>query len=194
MKVTAICGSHRKNGNTRFLLETILKTISEKGGKTKLLNLLDYPLSFCQAHSADVCRQGCPYEEEFKEIEKELVSADAIIVGSPVYMGNVPARLKNLMDRTVRLRRKGFLLANKIGAAVVVGASQGGGQEHTISSIHNFFLIHNMIVAGDGEPKSHFGVVSIAKVKGEARKDKIALETAESLAKRILKLLKKPSS
>ena len=191
MKVLAICGSHRKNGNTKFLLEKVLKTINKADIKTKLLDLLDYQLSFCLAHSSDVCRKSCPYTEEFKEIEKELIEADAIIIGSPVYMGNMPARLKNFIDRTVRLRRKGFLLANKIGAAVVVGASQGGGQEQTINTIHHFFFIHDMIVVGDGKPKSHFGVVGVAQSKGDIRKDKIALEAAESMGKRILSLLKK---
>lgn len=190
MKVLAICGSHRKNGNTKILLEKVLKIFRKGGIKTKLLDLLDYPLSFCQAHPSEICVKKCPYEKEFKEIEKELVSADAIIVGSPVYMGDIPARLKNFMDRTVRLRRKGFLLANKIGAAVVVGASQGGGQEQTINSIHNFFLIHDMIVVGDGKPGAHFGVVGIGKDKGDIKKDKAALEAVKRMGQRILELLK----
>ena len=78
-----------------------------------------------------------------------LESADGLIVSSPVYFGTLSGQLKMLFDRTLLLRRNGFLLKDKIGAALAVGASRNGGQEYTIWSIHAWMHIHGMIVVGD---------------------------------------------
>ena len=92
-----------------------------------------------------------------EEIYEKMRVADGIIVAAPVYMGNYPAQLKALFDRSVLLRRKDFALKNKVGAALSVGGSRNGGQEKTIQSIHDWMHIHGMIVVGDN---AHFGGVA----------------------------------
>lgn len=54
-----------------------------------------------------------------------------------------------LMDRSRPLRMD-FKLKNKVGGAIATGGSRNGGQETTIAAIHEFLLIQDAIVVGDG--------------------------------------------
>lgn len=77
----------------------------------------------------------------------ELGDYDAIIVGSPTRFGNMAAQMRNFWDQTGPLWVKAALL-NKFGSAFTSTASQHGGQEMTITSIHTTLLHHGMIVVG----------------------------------------------
>jgi multimeric flavodoxin WrbA len=191
MKVLAINGSHRK-ASTALLLEEVLKEIEHE---KELIHLCDYELSFCKV--CNECKRNggvCIVKDGYQEIEKKLKSADAIIIGSPVYFGSVTGMLKTLFDRT-RTLRVNWELKNKICGAVVVGATKHGGQEHTIQTIHAWALIHGMILIGDSSPTAHFGGMAVARSEnGKYIFDEWGLKTAKSLGKRInevLNLLKK---
>lgn len=77
----------------------------------------------------------------------ELGDYDAVIVGSPTRFGNMAAQMRNFWDQTGPLWARHGLL-NKIGSAFTSTASQHGGQEMTITSIHTTLLHHGMIVVG----------------------------------------------
>jgi len=191
LKIIAINGSHKNNGNTKILLEEVRKEFNEVNADFEEIDLADLDISYCQAHSREFCREkGCVYKDGVDKVLNKMIRADAIIVGSPVYMGSLSGKLKALIDRTVILRRKDFLLRKKVGAAIVVGAAQGGGQECTLRSIHDFMLVQDMTIVSDGKGSSHFGVVGVAGEAGEIKSDKYALETAKNLARRIIEELK----
>jgi NAD(P)H dehydrogenase (quinone) len=77
----------------------------------------------------------------------ELGDYDAVIVGSPTRFGNMAAQMRNFWDQTGPLWIRGALVG-KVGAAFTSTASQHGGQEMTIVSIHTTLLHHGMIIAG----------------------------------------------
>ena len=77
----------------------------------------------------------------------ELGDYDAIIVGSPTRFGNMAAQMRNFWDQTGPLWIKNALL-NKVGSAFTSTASQHGGQEMTITSIHTTLLHHGMVIVG----------------------------------------------
>ncbi|CEG11734.1 conserved hypothetical protein [groundwater metagenome] len=166
--VLGISGSPRK-GNTEILVKKALDVCEAEGLKTKIISLAD-----------DISTD---------EILNDMVDARAIIIGSPTYFANVPAKLKELMDKTIILRRQGRKLKNKIGGAIAVGGSRNGGQEYVILAIHNFMLIHEMLVVSDKET-AHFGGIAIGRNLGDVLNDKDGLETTENLAKRIVEILK----
>jgi NAD(P)H dehydrogenase (quinone) len=87
----------------------------------------------------------------------DLERYPGLILGSPCYFGGVTARMKAFLDATWgRLGR----LSGKVGGAFTASAHIGGGNELTLRALHDFFLIHGMIVQGDakGDP---FGPVLI---------------------------------
>ena len=91
------------------------------------------------------------------EILDIMMKSDGMIIGSPVYFGSVTSQLKMLIRPILRPLRGSFKLKNKIGGAIAAGGSRNGGQESTISVIHDFLLIHDAIVVGDGAPMAHYG-------------------------------------
>lgn len=89
----------------------------------------------------------------------ELLSADAIVVGSPTYYGHMAAQLKQMFDEAVSRHGK---LDGKIGAAFSSSVNIGGGNETTIMGIIEAMLISGMIIQGDPQG-DHYGPVSIGK-------------------------------
>jgi NAD(P)H dehydrogenase (quinone) len=86
---------------------------------------------------------------------EDMVEADGLIFGSPVYFGTPTAELKDLIDRSVGARRK---LRDKVGAAFTTSGHITGGKETTMLAILQAFLIHEMVVVGDPiETGGHYG-------------------------------------
>lgn len=85
MSILFINGSPNKNGNTAKLAAKLLS------GKTyQTLNLVDYKLySYGQKFEDD----------QFDEIVAAMKSADAVIIGSPVYWHSMCGAVRNLIDR-----------------------------------------------------------------------------------------------
>lgn len=77
----------------------------------------------------------------------ELSSYDAIIVGTPTRFGNMAAQMRNFWDQTGGLWADGSLIG-KIGSAFTSTATQHGGQETTLTSIHTTMLHHGLLIAG----------------------------------------------
>ncbi|MDD5355970.1 MAG: flavodoxin family protein [Candidatus Omnitrophica bacterium] len=97
----------------------------------------------------------------------DLLKADAIIMGSPVYYGTMAAPLKQLLDDSVSHHGD---LDGKIGGAFSSSANIGGGNETTVLDILNAMLIHGMIIQGD--PRGdHYGPVSIGKPDQRVEKE-----------------------
>ena len=77
----------------------------------------------------------------------ELGDYDAIIVGAPTRFGNMAAQMRNFWDQTGPLWGTGALVG-KIGSAFTSTASQHGGQETTLVTIHLTLLHHGMMIVG----------------------------------------------
>ena len=77
----------------------------------------------------------------------QLANADAIIFGAPTRYGNVVAQIQSFLDATGQLWLKGALIG-KAGSVFTSTATQHGGQETTIRSLHTELLHHGMVVVG----------------------------------------------
>ena len=111
----------------------------------------------------------------------DLLAADAIIMGSPTYYGQMSAKLKALIDDSVKVHEK---LAGKVGAAFTSAGGTASGAETTLLSIVQAMLIHGMIIQGRADDK-HYGVA----VQGSPKKKD--LEYLEDLGKNVASLVKK---
>jgi len=187
VKIIGIVGSPRTDGNTAFLVETALKSAEEVGAETEIINLSSATLEPCIA--CDICKATgeCAIYDDMGEIIEKLMDADGMIIGSPVYFGSVTSQLKMFIDRSRPLRGS-FKLRNKIGGAIAVGASRNGGQESTIATIHDFLLIHDAVVVGDGAPMAHYGGTGVGGPKGSTEQDDVGIATSKNLGKRVAEL------
>ena len=113
----------------------------------------------------------------------DLLSATAVIVGSPIYFANVSGEVKTFLDNW-RLKfgiMPGFKMRNKVGAAFVTGASPSSGKETTILAIMQAMLINQMIAVSGG---GGFGASATTGPDSPGIDEK-ELETARDLGKRV---------
>ena len=83
--------------------------------------------------------------------ENDLVSADAVIVGSPVYFGNMSGEVKTFFDNWSKFGLfRDRKMRNKVGGAFATGASITSGKEVTILTIFAAMFINQMIVVSGG--------------------------------------------
>ena len=172
MRVLCISGSPRVDGNTAYLLNTLLSTVPGQ-----FVRLTDCRIEHCKACWGWRDHGHCVITDDMTEtVPPLLLESDAVILGSPVFFNNVTADMKGFMDRTWCVRGK---LRNKIGGAVVVG--RRCGLEAAVTAINGFFLKHDMIVANRG-------VAGIAFEKGEVSEHAEAIAAIKTLAERITDL------
>ncbi len=184
LKITGIVGSPRKGGNTEFLVSNALEAAGELGADTEAIYLGSAEIEPCVA--CDICKSTgkCAIYDDMSDILDEISSSNGLVIASPVYFGSVTSQLKMFIDRSRPLRGD-FRLKNVVGGAISVGGSRNGGQETTISAIHQFMLIHDMIVVGDGSPLAHYGGTGVGVTLEDMGSDEIGLKTSRNLGRRV---------
>ncbi|PWB49252.1 MAG: iron-sulfur protein [Candidatus Methanoperedenaceae archaeon] len=185
MKITCISGSPIAGGNNEKMVDMVLKIAQERGFETDRILLSNLKVEPCTDCGACKKSRDCPIDDDMKGIYKKLESSDAFIVSSPVFFGSLSAQLKALFDRTILLRRNGFLLKGKIGAAIAIGGSRNGGQEFTIQTIHSWMHIHGMVVVGDA---GHFGGIAVKPFESDKEGSKTVMDTANMLCNTLSRL------
>ncbi|WP_315074644.1 flavodoxin family protein [uncultured Clostridium sp.] len=103
MKIIAINGSPRKNCNTAALLKKALEGAASKGAETELINLYDLKYRGCISCFACKRKNGehgkCAINDDLTPILEKLETADAIILGSPIYYMDITAGMISLLER-----------------------------------------------------------------------------------------------
>ena len=121
---------------------------------------------------------------------KDLLNADAIIVGSPVYNANIAPEVVQFMSTWPF---EGNPLKDKIGAAFVTAGGISAGEELAQVNILQSMLVFGMVVVGGNDWTSAFGASAITNegVFKTAQLDKIFLQKGFSLGKRVATIAKK---
>ncbi len=103
-KVIAVNGSPRKNYNTGTLINEALKGAQAANAETKLYNLYDLQYKGCI--SCFVCkRKGqtqlskCFMKDELTEVLEQIMESDVLILGSPIYFGDITGAMRSFMER-----------------------------------------------------------------------------------------------
>jgi len=122
---------------------------------------------------------------------EDLLKADAVIVGSPVYNANVAPEVASFMNRWPF---DGSSMRDKIGAAFVSSGGISAGEELTQLNILHSMMIFGMIVVGGEDWRSAFGASAITGEKpfDQMAKGKDVAEEfekkGEALGKRVAEL------
>src|ERR1035437_8009430 len=103
-KVVAIVGSYRKGGTIDTAVEAILEGAREKGAQTHTIYLREQQIEFCtncrQCTQTPGAERGtCAQQDDLEPILKEIESADAVVLGSPVNYYNAPALFRRFLER-----------------------------------------------------------------------------------------------
>jgi multimeric flavodoxin WrbA len=161
MKILGIACSPRKGMTTCQSMEICLEAASAVDStiETELIDLAGLHIHPCTACNA--CKKGvlCSIDDDFTPLLAKFAdpAIGGIIIGTPVYMGSMTGVCKCLLDRSVVMRRNGFLWGGTVGGVLACGHSRNGGQELTITHVQAAMMIHDMILVSDGAPQAHFG-------------------------------------
>ncbi len=189
MRVIAINGSGRKNGNTYLLLKTVLDDLEVEGFETEMIQLAEgKPLQGCvscfrcmENKNMKCVIEGDPFNEYFARASQ----ADGILLGSPVYFSDVTAGMRAFIERCGFVQRaNGGVLKRKAGAGVI--AVRRAGSNFALASLNYLFLISEMIIPG-----SSYWNMAIGRNPGEVLNDAEGIQTMKTLGQNMAWLIKK---
>jgi len=106
MKIIAINGSPRKKWNTATLLGKALDGAASKGVDTELIHLYDLDFKGCISCFACKLRGGksygtCAVSDDLTPIFQKIEKIDALILGSPIYIGAATGEMRSFLERLV---------------------------------------------------------------------------------------------
>jgi multimeric flavodoxin WrbA len=134
MNIIAIFGSPRLNGNTAMLLNQAVKGAREAGAQVEEIILRKLKISPCLEIYGCKSTGRCAIQDDFQKIYDLLLTADGIMLASPIFFYTVSAHTKILMDRCQSLWVKkywidrvqpGEWVAKRKGLFISVGATKG---------------------------------------------------------------------
>jgi multimeric flavodoxin WrbA len=189
MKVLAINGSPRREGNTSKMLDVLLQVLRDKGVETELYQIGGTDIRGCLSCYACIRNKDakCSSKRDcFNEVFEKMLSADGIVLASPTYFADITPELKALIDRSGFVSRaNGGLFRHKVGAGVV--SLRRGGGIHAYDSINHLFQICQMFIVGSTYWNLGFG----GREGDEVLKDDEGLENMRDLGRSMAFLLEK---
>ncbi len=181
MKVIAINGSPRKDGNTYLALKTACDILNAEGIETEIVNVGSLNITGCKACGGCGNAGKCVINDGFNEIAETVASADGIIVGTPVYYAGINGTLKSFLDRFFYVHSSKM----RFKPAAALTALRRSGVTHTYQTIYNFFTISEMLIT----PTSYWPGVH-GRLKGEAEQDLEGMQVARGIGRNMAYLLK----
>lgn len=191
MKVVAVNGSPRRDGNTYHLISKVLDALSGEGIAVEIAHVGGKKMRGCTACGACFEKKDgrCVMDDDaFNETFAKMASADGMILGSPTYFTDVTAEMKALIDRAGFVAMaNGCLFRHKAGAAVV--AVRRGGATHCFDTMNHLFQISQMFIVG-----STYWNIGVGLEKGDVLNDGEGMANMEDLGRSMAFLLKKLKS
>lgn len=122
--------------------------------------------------------------------QQELLDANAIVIGSPVYNANPSPEILSFIKSWPF---EGQPLKNKLGAVFVTAGGFSSGEELVQSSLLHAMMVYGMIVIGGDDWKSSFGASGIHEegTYQSTELDEYFLDKGFRLGKRVAEVLKK---
>jgi len=185
MKVIAINGSARKDGNTELMIQTVFRELEKEGIGTECISLAGRMIEPCKVCWACGGRGNCVHHRDiFREIFEKMKEADGILLGSPVYSANISSAMQAVLERAaVVCDLNPGLMRHKAGAAAA--AARRAGSLQALDSMNHFFLNHEMFVCG-----STYWNMGYGQLPGDVLKDEEGMANMRSLGQNMAFLLK----
>ncbi len=134
VKIIAIYGSPRRDGNSSALLKQAVAGARQEGADVEEVVLRDYKISPCMEIYACMNTGECAIRDDFQKIQAKLEASTGIILASPIFFYSVSAHTKIFMDRCQSLWVRKYWIENQSfgeiptarkGLFISVGATRG---------------------------------------------------------------------
>ncbi|SHJ81303.1 Multimeric flavodoxin WrbA [Paramaledivibacter caminithermalis DSM 15212] len=200
MKIIGICGSPREKSNTEFFVQLTLDELKKKGFDTEFITLRNKKVQECSGCYYCANNNECKIKDDFDDIFREMLQADGIILGSPVYHSSITPKLKALLDRAGFLGRwvandmkekkqaydwKGTAFSGKVVSPITV--ARRAGQNFTFAQLLLWATVNDCIVVG-----SNYWNVGVAGKGGnvDAHEDTEGIGIMKHLAENMAHVIK----
>lgn len=105
MKIVAISGSPRKNGNSASLMRIAVEAAVKRGAEVEVFYPREMNISGCRA--CDGCKRKpesvCVQDDDMHAIYAAIKACDVLVLASPVYFYGLSSWLKAVVDRCYAL-------------------------------------------------------------------------------------------
>lgn len=134
VKITAIYGSPRKDGNSAALLKQAVAGARQEGAEVEEIFLRDHKISPCLEIYGCSKTGECVIRDDFQDLLAKVEAGTGIMLASPIFFYSVSAHTKTFMDRCQSLWvRKYWLEEQSVGETpekrkglfISVGATSG---------------------------------------------------------------------
>jgi len=183
LKILAIVGSPRLNGNTNFLVDQALDEATRCGAETEKIVLSQHTVNPCLGHANCASLESCTQKDDAGWIIDKFYEADGVILGSPVYYLNVTAQMKAFMDRNYFPYKKN--IRAKARAVGIIVVAEQMGIEDTLYTLHQF--LDWIFFVGRNR---RFVVSGYANRPGDAQKNTQLVKEARELGRKMAASLK----
>lgn len=148
MKVMTILGSPRKGGNTATVLDWVEDELRANHHVVDRANMVDYRVQGCMEcyRCQGVSDEpGCSHDDDGNALFKRMISADVILIASPLFCWGFSSQIKPLIDRCYCLvtgyndGRPNSLIENKRAVLLVTAAGPIEGNADLISETFRRF-------------------------------------------------------
>ncbi len=173
MKILALMGSPRKQGNTDVLLDEFLKGSQSRGHKFDKMYLYDMQLTPCV--DCRVCKSGeliCKVKDDMQKLYPLIDKADLIVYATPLYWWGPTGPMKIVMDR-IRPYVANKKIKGKKAVVIVPSGEEPTASRWLMGMFKDSFDYLNMQLVGS--------VLVKAYEKGEVKQDAAALKQAYDL-------------
>ncbi|MGQ9689268.1 MAG: flavodoxin family protein [Desulfobaccales bacterium] len=185
MKIVAVLGSPRPNGNSALLAKAFLEVARERGADIEVYRLNQMNIKGCQG--CGKCKtdsEVCVVEDDLAPVYDAVRQADLLVLASPVYFGDLSGQLKCFWDRTYAFANPDFSSRLAPGKKTVMLLAQGAPAEEMFNDIHPryerwlkmFGFVENHLVRAVG-----------VQGAGEVKNQPETLAQARELARRLVR-------
>jgi len=186
MKVIAINGSPKANGNTHTALVMVGEQLQKEGIEFEIIQVGNKLIRGCMACGACAknLNEQCIVQDEVNDCLQKLKTADGILLGAPVHYAGIAGTMKSFLDRLFYVAGvNGGLFRHKIGASVVAVRRSGGVP--TFDALNHYITYAEMIMPG-----SNYWNVIHGREPGEVLQDHEGNQVMRVLGKNMAWLLK----
>lgn len=159
MKVVGIAGSPRRDGNTDLLLRQVIAGAQEAGAETNIIVLCKLDIHPCRHCDGCLETGQCVIKDDMQGIYDQLLTADRLVLASPMFFMSLSAQSKAMIDRCQCLWARKYKLnipvANNIGGERRGLFVAAGGTEYrnlfqpSIAIIKSWFSVLEVKLAGE---------------------------------------------
>jgi multimeric flavodoxin WrbA len=188
MKVFALNGSARKDGNTAILLNLVLDELKKEHIETELIQMAGHPIAGCRAcykcfKNKD--RRCAVKKDMLNDLLAKIEEVDGVLLGSPTYFADVTSGMRSFIERCGFVARANdYMFKRKVGASVV--AVRRAGAIPAFNSMNLFLHYMQMVMPG-----SSYWSIGIGRDPGDVLKDEEGVQTMKTLGQNMAWLMNK---